>query len=178
MTKKFRLLLLDANIVIELFRLGIWGNLVDVCDIHLSRIVADREAQFFRDEDGQRHDFDLTPYEEAGQINVFGMTPSDLTAFLDKFDPVYFEKLDPGEAESLAFLLNSEPDCKLCSADKIVFRVLGNLHLAEQGISLEEILAQTGLARPLRQEFSKTYRELWTRKGFEERLQGIGLRQE
>lgn len=174
MTKKFRLLLLDANVVIELFRLGIWDKLVDVCDIHLARTVADREAHFFLDDDSQRHDFDLVPYEKSGKINVFDVGPSDLTAFLDKFDPVYFEKLDPGETESLVFLLNSEPDCRLCSADLIVFRVLGNLHRGEQGISLEEILHQTGLSRPLHWKFSRACREQWTKKGFEEGLQGIG----
>ncbi len=172
--KKFSLLLLDANIVIELFRLGIWDKVVDLCDIHLARTVADREAHFFLDEEGQRQDFDLTPYAQDGRIDVFDVAPSDLTAFLDSFDPVYFEKLDPGEAESLAFLLNSPPECLLCSADKIVFRVLGSLRRGEQGISLEEVLHQTGLARDLRPHFSRACRERWTNRGFQEGLQGIG----
>ena len=172
--KKFRLLLLDANIVIELFRLGIWDRLVDLCEIHLARTVVDTEAHFFLDDDGDRHDFDLDAYARGGKIHVFDVAPSDLAAFLDSFDPVYFEKLDPGETESLAFLLNATLDCRLCSADKIVFRVLGSLHRGEQGISLEEILHQVGLSRALRREFSRAYREQWTDKGFQEGFQGIG----
>ncbi len=39
--KKFRLLLLDANIVIELFGQGIWDRVIDLCDIHLARTVAE-----------------------------------------------------------------------------------------------------------------------------------------
>lgn len=174
--KKFRLLLLDANVVIELFRLGIWDKLVDLCEIHLARTVAEREAHFFLDENDERSDFDLSPYVEDKKICVFDVTLSDAIAFREQFHPVYFEKLDPGETESLAFLLNSGEDCRLCSGDKIVFRVLGSLSRGDQGMSLEEILYQVGLGRPLSQQYSKAYRERWTKTGFREGLQGLSMK--
>ena len=62
----------------------------------------------------------------------------------------------------------------ISSADKIVYRVLGNLNRAEQGISLQEVLQQVGLGRPLPHEFSKGYREYWTGRGSQERIQGLG----
>jgi hypothetical protein len=37
--KKFSFLLLDANIVIELFRLGLWEKITDICDIHIAETV-------------------------------------------------------------------------------------------------------------------------------------------
>ena len=37
--KKFRLLLLDANVVIELFRHGIWARVIETCEVYLSRTV-------------------------------------------------------------------------------------------------------------------------------------------
>ena len=176
--KKFRLLLLDANIIIELFRLGIWEKVIEKCTVSLARSVTN-EAHFFEDEEEQRHDFDLREYEESERIQVFSMTLSDIGAFSAQFDPVYFEKLDLGETESLAYLLrlDSAEDCYICSADKIIFRVLGNLSRGEQGISLEEILQQIGLGRELGLEFSKAYKVRWIKKGFEEGLQGIGLRE-
>ena len=64
--KKFRLLLLDANIVIYLFEIGLWDKLIGCRDVLLSRIVAEREAQFFEDDAGERVYFDLQPYT-AGQ---------------------------------------------------------------------------------------------------------------
>lgn len=67
---------------------------------------------------------------------------------------------------------------RLASADKIVFRVLGNIDRADQGISLEEVLKQAGLSCKLPDHFSQAYREKWTQKGFEERMQGIGLKTE
>jgi hypothetical protein len=133
------------------------------------------EAQFFKDENGNRHDIDLTLFIQAGTLTVFSLTPSELDHFRAKFSPAYFEKLDAGETESLAYLLGQSDECQLCSADKIVFRVLGNLNRPEQGISLEEVLQQTGLGRKLLREFTRQYREEWTKKGFQEKLGGAGM---
>jgi len=174
--KKFRLLLLDANVVIEMFCVGIWDQIVERCDIWLSKIIVEDEAHFFIDENETRHDFDLNSYLEAGKINQFEVSTADLTAFLDRFSPVNLEKLDPGEAESLAYLLNQPDEFLICSADKIIFRVLGNMQIGERGVSLEEILQQNGLGRSLPHYFTKDYRERWTRVGFQEHLSGIGLK--
>ena len=171
--KKFRSLLLDANIVIELFRQGIWDRLIEACDIHLARTVS-AEAHFYEDDQGVRTDFDLGQYCGEGKISVFDVAPSELTTFRALFDPTYFERLHPGETESLAHLMNSKDTCLICSADAIVYRVLGNLSREEQGISLEEILQKTGLGRQLSWPFTKAFRESWTKKGFQERLGGIG----
>jgi hypothetical protein len=174
--KKFKLLLLDADVVIYLFSLGIWDEVVERCDVHLAKTVIDEEAHFYETEDGERYDFELRPYADAGRIAEFSLTPSGLAGFLTQFDPVYLEKLDAGEAESLAYLLTLQGECRICSADKIVYRVLGNLRLGERGISLEEILQQTGLGRGLRRQFSEAYREEWTKKGFDEGMRGLGVK--
>jgi hypothetical protein len=171
--KKFRLLLLDANVVIEISRHGLWDGIVARCEVHLARTVID-EAQFFDDANGNRQYIDLTAYINAKSITVFDLTPSDLAMLRAEFDPVYFEKLDPGETESLGYLLRQSAESQICSADKIVYRVLGNLKRSEQGVSLEELLDQVGLGRKLPREFTRTYREEWTKKGFQEGLGGIG----
>jgi hypothetical protein len=36
-TKRLSFLLLDANIIIELWRLGLWNRLVELCDIHVGQ---------------------------------------------------------------------------------------------------------------------------------------------
>ena len=53
--------------------------------------------------------------------------------------------VDAGEAESLAFLVHQNDDYRISSGDAIVYKVLGNLNLGDQGISLEEILGTCGL---------------------------------
>jgi len=175
--KKFKLLLLDANVVIHLFRLGVWQRVIELCDVHLARTIVESEAQFYETDDGERQYFDLRPHVNTGEVAVFDVTPSDLAAFRGSFDPSYFEKLDPGETESLAYLLNLKETGWICSADKIVFRVLGNHYSGQYGISLEEVLQAVGLGRKLPRQFTKTFREEWTRKGSEERIRGIGLRE-
>ena len=174
--KRLSLLLLDANVVIYLFGLGLWDKLVNQCDIHLARTVM-KEAHFYEDENGRRHDFDLTPYERDGSIAAFEVPLPDMQRFRRSFDPSYLDKLDDGEAESLACLLEGSSEMLICSADAIVFRVIGNLDRSHQGRSLEEVLSQLGLRRPLPWQFTKKFREHWTRKGVEEGLYGTGCKQ-
>ena len=52
MTKKFPLLLLDADVVIELHCLGIWDQVVERCDVHVARSIVDDEALYFEDKQG------------------------------------------------------------------------------------------------------------------------------
>ena len=174
--KKFRLLLLDANVVIYLFEIGLWDKLIERCDVLLSRIVAEREAQFFEKDDGEKVYFDLRPYIADNRVTVIDASVGDVKAFRDLFDPVYLSRLDDGESESLAYLSKSPEKCLICSADAIVFRVLALLDRIEQGLSLEEILGSIGLGRSLPWEFSKQFRERWTKVGSQQRIQGQGLR--
>jgi hypothetical protein len=173
--KKFRLLLLDANVVIEISRHGLWDRMVAQCEIYLAQTVLD-EAQFYEDDQGDKHYIDLASSISLKAITVFNLTPSQLDGFRSQFDPVYFEKLDPGESESLADLLEQSDKCQICSADKIVYRVLGCLNRPDQGISLDEVLSQIGVGRKLDKKFTKAYREEWTTRGFQEGLAGIGRR--
>ena len=173
--KRLSLLLLDANVVIYLFELGIWDRVLSFCDIHLARTVFD-EAQFYEDDQGGKHPFDLSSYVDNKAIAAFDVLPSQMQAFFEQFDPVYLEKLDAGEAESLAYLLTASDEMLICSADKIVFRVLGNIDRSTQGISLEEVLQKIGHGRRLRACFGKAYRDTWTAKGVEERLRGFGTK--
>lgn len=173
--KKLRFLLLDANVVIKLFELGLWKTVIDKCEILLARTVVEREAEFFFDDDGQ-HAIDLAHDINSNRIGIVDVQASDLRCFLDRFDPLYLERLDPGEAESLAYLVSCEDPCLLCSSDAIVFRVLAQLRRAEQGVSLEEVLQSVGLGRGLPRQFTKAFRRLWTKRGQEEMIRGIGLK--
>lgn len=174
--KKLRFLLLDANIVIQLFELDVWSQFIEKCDVLLARTVAEREAQFFTDEQEERHEIDLNEDIAANRILVVDVAPAELKQFFDRFNPLYLERLDPGEAESLAYLAQSRDPCHICSSDAIVFRVLAQLGLIERGLSLEEALQQIGLGRKLHSQFTRQFRESWTKRGQTESIQGIGMR--
>ncbi|MCR9293286.1 MAG: hypothetical protein NXI32_11240 [bacterium] len=171
---RLKLLILDACVVIQLHEMGRWEEIVRRCDVYLSEIVANREVRF---DDANGVLIDLTPAIRAGQIHTFAVSEADIDTFRNRFDADYLGVIDDGEAESLAFLFSSSDNFLISSADRIVYRVLGNLHRQEQGISLEEVLNRLGTtASRLPRQYSKQFREQWSETGFQERLRGIGFR--
>ena len=173
--KKLRFLLLDANAVIKLFELGCWKQLIEKSEILLAEMVVEQEARFFVDEEGEQHPIDMSEDIGSKRISVVKVDTGVLGSFLEQFDPVYAEGLDPGELESLAYLFDSDDPCTVCSSDAIVFRVLARLNRIEQGLSLEEVLGAVGLGRQLPRQFTKEFRVHWTKRGQEEMIRGVGL---
>ncbi len=174
---RLKLLILDANVVIKLFELGCWAQVVENCDIHLSRTLVEQEAQFFPDATSdERFEIDLSEDIAADRVHVFDVGIVELQAFRSHFDVVYLEKLDPGESESLAYLVASSRDHCICSADSIVYRVLGRYQRGDQGISLEEILQKIGWQKRLPDHYSRQFREHWTNEGAKEMIWGMGLK--
>lgn len=175
---RLKLLLLDAGIVIGLHELGVWDNLLQLCDVTLTRTVAEDEVSCWDDESGQRHYIDQQKFQDdikAGRVTCIDVPLSQIAAFRTKFDPSYLDRLDPGEAESLAFLLASEEEWLISSSDSIVFKVLGRFALAERGISLEEILQQVGLGRSVDWKYRKAFRLKYTQDGQQDSITGTGL---
>lgn len=170
---KLPFLLLDAGPIIKLFELGIWEQFIEACDVTITRTVAENEVVFASKGDGKEY-IDLIPYE--GQIKIVDVEPSAVTNFYNKFDLLYKAIIDPGENETLALMYTSFENWKVCAADHVVFRVLGLLGKSEQGISLEEILEQIGLCnRNLEWQYTKKFREKYTRLGQNDFIQDRGL---
>ena len=170
--KRFPFLLIDAGPIIKLFSLGIWDDFVKYCDVSISRIIADDQALYT--EDGKKH-IDLNPYEEQELIKIIDVKPSVVKTFYDEFDLLYQADIHDGEKETLAFLCDSSENWLVCAADKAVFKVLGLLSKAEQGISLEEVLNQIGLSRELEWPYTKKFREMYTNMGQIDSIQDKGL---
>jgi hypothetical protein len=153
-------LVLDANAVTALFEVGLWDRVVEKCEVFLSRIVVEQEAPYFGGKERDQK-IDVSKDVESGRVRVFDVAPSELKDFLDRLDPVYLEKLDPGEAESLAYLLAADEEHMISTCDAIVCRVLGRLERGHQGISLEEMFQKVLLPN----QFTKAFREHWTQEG-------------
>ena len=174
MTKRLAFLLIDANIIIEAFRLGICEALVKHYDIYFPEVML-TEALYYTDCDQTRRQINLRPYCQSGAVTVVTVELSTAQAFLDRFDPLYRDTLHEGEAAALAYLFEQDESWRFCSADKIVFRVLGNASRPEQGLSLEEVLNRIGFNRNVGAQFAAAFRKKWTHRGFEEGLAGNGL---
>lgn len=175
---KLKFLILDAGVVIKLHEWNLWEQVIAKCDVHLSSIVAGRESKYHLvDDDDWDKDIDLSQAIRDGKITIFEVPPADILAFKHRFDASYFCDLDDGEAESLAFLPNHvKLDFKISSGDAIVYKVLGNMNIVEQGISLEEILQQIGSSRRINEfQYTKAFRIQMTAIGSTDRIQGRGL---
>jgi len=172
--KKFPFLLLDAGPIIKLFQLGIWDNFIKECDVTISRIVAIQAK--YASQEYEDICIDLQPYEKQHLIKIIDLEPSVVKTFSNKFNLLYKAIIHDGEKETLAFLWASPENWLVCAADKAVFRVLGFLDKAKQGISLEEILKDIGQSRSnLEPEYTKKFREKWTREGQIDFIQGQDL---
>jgi len=171
-----KLLILDANEVIYLYETGLWQQVLSRCEVYLARTVAEDEAKFYRGAEADEI-IDLSDDITQGRVRIFERTISELKEFTDLFDPVYAAALDPGEAESLAYLVQSKDLYQISSGDAIVFRVLGLLNRSDQGISLEEVLQKVGLGRAVAKQYTKHFRERYAREGEQDSLRGRGLRQ-
>ena len=171
--KRFPFLLLDAGPIIKLFELGIWEAFIEKCDVTISKIVAEQAK--WASQELQDICIDLEPYEKQDLIKTIDLELSDVKGFYDKFDKLYKAIIHPGEKETLAFLCNSPKGWLVCSADGAVFRVLGILGKAEQGISLEDVLNNIGLSKKLEWRYTEKFREKYTRMGQIDSVQGQGL---
>jgi hypothetical protein len=171
--KKFQFLLLDAGPIIKLFSLGIWDDFIQRCDVTISRIITEDQALYT--DDGTKQ-INLKPYEEKDLINIIDIEFSVVKTFYDRFKLLYQADIHDGEKETLAFLCDSSENWLVCSSDGVVFRVLGLLGKANQGISLEEILQKVGLSRQnLEWKYTKKFCEKHTRSGQIDSIQDKGL---
>lgn len=72
---KFSLLLLDANVIIQLFEFGIWEQFLDCCEVHISQTIVD-EAHFYEDENGEQKSIRLAEY--AARLTIHNIDASAL----------------------------------------------------------------------------------------------------
>jgi len=163
------LLLIDACVVIEAHRLDVWQALLSQCQVILPETVVGEAIQVAREFD----DFDLRLEHEIeeGLIQSPSLDASSLKIVMARCPP-FPGKIDAGELECLAFLLEDADESSLiCSSDAVVFRYLAWVQLSQRGISLEEVLQDIGIGPPLEPRLRKAFREKWTQKGFAEALQ-------
>ena len=172
---KFQFLLFDACIIIGAHELGVWDSLIQQCTVTITSTV-NQEADFWYDAHGERHEVNLNKDISAKKINCVNVPLSQVSDFCKKFGPTYLDRMDPGEAESLAYLSFSREHWLIASADSHVFKVLGSLGLGERGISLEEILQKIGLGRDVDWKYSMEFQKKYTMKGEQDGITGLGLK--
>ena len=168
------LLLLDADVIIDLHRLGVWGKIIEKNRVFISSIILHQEVYFYRDADGTRHEIDL----KTGLGNKFyeiSAEASALHGFCAMFDTVFSEEIHDGEKEALC-LMKSRGDLAFCTCDKMAIKALSILDLAERGISFELLLRQSGITKKnLEPKHTESWFQRFLKEGSIMKIQGVGL---
>ncbi len=169
-------MLLDTTAVLELHRRDAWSALLQRRTIIVPSIVAHEES-FYYERESQTIIIDLPSLIARGKMQELEATPSEMRTVASEFDRVFVEGLHPGELEALA-ILKKDPDDSLtfCTADKVAIYALVLLNLEERLVSLEAVLREVGLGRPLSAEFMDVYLQRHRQIGALKRITGDGLR--
>ena len=111
--------LLDANIIIESHKVGVWEKLVERVEIVVSSIVAHKESHFYSEEDGGIPEpINLKRLIQDGKMKEISASPEEMAGFLNYFDRVFVFGLDEGEIESLSLIKSGKlQDTLFCSSD-------------------------------------------------------------
>lgn len=153
-----KLLLLDADVVIDLHALGLFEKISNTYHICLTRSIFE-EARYYR-KDGAKIAIDIikevTIIENVDLENLKKVQREAREARLG---------IDPGESTSIAYLIQIEEEITFCSCDQAAIRLISYMELEQKSISLEnafdplDIMAKTCirdiLRRPSRQPLKK-----------------------
>ncbi len=168
-------LLLDANVVFEAHRRDVWKPLLQRVSIAVPSAVARDEARFYDSRTGmvQIH---LPSLIADGKITEVAASVQQIESVVKFLTPAHASALGAGELEALAILHASEEGIFFCTADKLAIYSLVLMGFSERGVSLEEVLRQTGLTKAIGPQFTEAFFRQQIAIGREKRIRGEGLR--
>jgi len=169
--------LLDANIVIESHKIGVWKKLIESVEIVVSSIVAYKESHFYSEKEGGiPAPINLKQLIQNGKIKEISATPEEITDLINYFDKVFIFGMDDGEIESLSLIKSGKlKDTYFCSSDGPAIQALAMIGHSNAGISMEALLKETGLQKGLEHQFGDTFFKKHITKGSENYTQGVGI---
>ncbi|MFC2156517.1 hypothetical protein ACFLT9_01640 [Acidobacteriota bacterium] len=169
-----RIVLLDADVIIDLHRFGIWEAIVRQNHLLIPSTILRQEAFYWKDEFGFKHSIDLL-HAAGNQFEEISVSAQDLQAFKQKFDRFIEEELDTGETEALK-ILNDRDDCHFCTCDKVAIKAIAILGKRELGQSFELLLKSSGITKQLERKHTDSYFNKYLDEGSLLRVQRFGLK--
>ena len=167
-------LLCDAVIVIEAHTSGVWEPLTQRCRIAVPGVVVE-ESRYFRDAaSGQRKKILLKKAVAEGTVERFDASAEEVDDTKLALDRVTVDGLHAGELEALALLHLRDLTHWFCTAEEVATRALCHLGLHDRGVSLEQVLQECGLMKPLLPHFTERVFQQWRTRGVTEWIQRQG----
>lgn len=131
-----KLLLLDADVVIDLHTLGLFGKISKAYDVCLTRSVFE-EARYYK-KGGAKIDIDLKDVTIIENVDLESLKKVQREAREARLG------IDPGESTSIAYLIQTEGEITFCTCDRAAIKLISYLELEQKSISLEKALQNTG----------------------------------
>ena len=132
-----KLLLLDADVVIDLHTLGLFDRINKGFEIQITKTVLD-EASYFKS-GGARTKIDIrnrvTVIENVAVEHLQTVRNEAKEARLG---------IDPGEMEAIACLIQEHEGLIFCTCDQAAIKLLAFMNLEERSVSIEKALRSTG----------------------------------
>jgi len=163
------IVLLDADVIIDLHRFGIWEQIAKRNQVKISSIVLRQEAYFYEDEHGGQHKIDLL--KNAGiKFQEVSIEATIMREFIKQFDRNIQEELHAGELEALCIIQNDK-SLHFCTSDKVAIKAIALIGSGSQGISFEELLKTSGITKRLKYKHTNEYFKKYLEEGSIIRIQ-------
>jgi hypothetical protein len=132
-----KLLLLDADVVIDLHTLGLFDRISKGYEIHITKTVL-HEVLYFKS-GGTRTKINIrdrvTVIENVAVAHLQTVRKEAKEARLG---------IDPGEMEAIACLVQEDEGLIFCTCDQAAIKLLAFMNLEERSVSFERTLRSTG----------------------------------
>ena len=147
-----KLLLLDADVIIDLHALGLFGKISKAYDICLTRSVVE-EARYYK-KGRAKIDIDIKNVATIENVDFETLRKVQREAKEARLG------IDPGESTSIAYLIQTEEKITFCSSDQAAIRLISYMELERKSISLEKALRNAGYheKRLYARHFEKTFK--------------------
>ncbi len=154
---KLKLLLLDANVIIDAHIHGIWESLKQVYEIAVPSIIAN-EARFFVSSTGSAG-IDLKAQAGRGEIAVIEGTLSDINDAFAGINPAFMAGIHSGEQEAISLICCGKCEgYSFCTGDTNAIEAMGYLKLGDRSVSFENVVSGLKLKKKLMFDPSLTER--------------------
>jgi len=149
-----KLLLLDADVIIDLHSLGLFDRICKTYDVCVTRTVLG-EASYFK-KDGKRHKIDI-----RGRVNVVEDVDLDSLKAVQRESKEARIGIDTGELESVSYLNCTEEEILFCTCDRAAVKLISFMELEHRSVSLEMALRTTGYHKKnlYPRHWERTFRE-------------------
>jgi len=131
-----KLLLLDADVIIDLHALDLFEKVSKAYNICLTRNIFE-EARYYK-KGGAKIDIDIKDITIIENVDLESLRKIQREAKKARLG------VDPGESTSIAYLCQTEEEITFCTCDQAAIKLISYMELERRSISLEKALRSAG----------------------------------